>query len=107
MDITAGQMLRGREEQLAEAQSLAHLGSWEWHIPTDTVTWSDELYRIFGLQPQQFGTTHEAFLAFVHPDDREMIKREVERAYHEGSPFNFEYRILRPDGTARWLHGLG
>jgi two-component system sensor histidine kinase/response regulator len=107
MDVAPKQALRSLEEQLAEAQALAHLGSWEWHIPSNTVTWSHELYRIFGLQPQEFDATYEGFLACVHPDDLELIKREVERAYREGIPFSFEHRIVRPDGTVRWLFGRG
>lgn len=106
-DSTAEQMLRTKEEQLAEAQRLAHLGSWEWDIPSNTVTWSDELYRIYGLQPQEFEATYKGFLDRIHPDDLELVKGEVERAYREGTSFSFEHRIVQPDGTVRWLVGRG
>jgi len=67
------ELLRRRGPLLAEAQRLAHLGSWEWDIPSNTVTWSEVLYRIFGLEPEEFGGTYQAFLERIHPDDRAAI----------------------------------
>ena len=63
------------EARLAEAQQIAHLGNWEWDIVGNELYWSDEIYRIFGLLPQEFGVTYEAFLNCVHPDDREFVKK--------------------------------
>jgi two-component system cell cycle sensor histidine kinase/response regulator CckA len=77
--MRAGERLKDSERQLAEAQHLAHVGNWEWHIPTNTVIWSDELYRVFGLAPQAFGATYEAFLERLHPDDRQHITTVVDR----------------------------
>ncbi len=88
---------------LAEAEQIAHMGSFEWNIPANTLTWSDGLYRIYGLQAQEFGATFEAFLNQVHPDDRERVKRTVEEAYSDAKPFSMEERIVRPDGTVRVL----
>jgi PAS domain-containing protein len=64
-----------RERGLAEAQRIAHLGSWEWNVETDELAWSDEVYRVFGLRPQQFEATYEAFLSSVHPVDRPRASR--------------------------------
>jgi PAS domain S-box-containing protein len=66
--------------------------------------WSDEIYRIFGLSPQQFGATYEAFLDSVHPDDREFVKRAVHEALFESKPYSIDHRIILPDGTIRIVH---
>ncbi len=99
--------LRRRERQLTEAQKLAHLGSWEWNIRTNRVTWSDELYRIYGLEPQEFEATYEAYLELVYPDDRGLVRKVIETALRDLKPFAFEERILRPDGTIRTLQSQG
>jgi PAS domain S-box-containing protein len=98
---------RGRERQLAVAQQIAHLGSWEWDIATDTVTWSEELYRIFGLRPAEFRATYEGYLERVHPEDRQRVRRLVDRSARSGRPFAYETRILRPDGEVRWILARG
>ena len=99
--------LQEKQERLAEAQRIAHLGSFEWDIPTNTVTWSDELYRIYGLEPQSFGATFEAFLAQIHEDDRERVQNDILSAYQQGTSFGLEERIVRPDGTLRTLRTQG
>jgi PAS domain S-box-containing protein len=99
--------LRRRERQLTEAQKLAHLGSWEWNVRTNRVTWSDELYRIYGLEPQEFEATYEAYLELVYPDDRGLVRGVIEKALGDLKPFSFEERILRPDGTIRALQSQG
>jgi PAS domain S-box-containing protein len=104
-DITerkaARDKLAERERQLADAQRIAHVGSWEWHIPRDEVTWSDQLYRIFGLVPPEFGGTRDSFLALVHPDDRKRVLRERQAAAASGESFASEWRVVRPDGEVR------
>lgn len=99
--------LRTRELQLAQAQQVAHIGSWEWDIAADEVTWSDELYRIFGLAPQDFGASYEAFLGRVHPEDRERVDGLVRRTLVDRTPLEFHHRIVRPDGAVRILHCRG
>lgn len=96
--------LRRSEERLRRAQELARMGSWEWDIPENTLWWSDEIYRMFGLKPREFGATYEAFLEFVHPEDRESVKRSVEQAFHHNKPYSIDHRIVRPDGTVRIVH---
>ena len=87
------------ERQLDAAQQITHIGSWEWDLATDAVTWSDELYRIYGLAPRSCAITLEEFLARVHPDDRERVQREVAAAVERGGPFAHVERIVRPDGS--------
>lgn len=99
--------LRQSEARLAEAQRLAHLGSWEWDIAGNIIKWSDEMYRIFGVSLEQFDGAYTAYLELLHPDDRELARQTIQRAYQTGEPYEFEHRILRPDGSVRWIHGRG
>lgn len=103
MQTTPEQVVR----QFEEVQRLAHLGSWEWDVVADSITWSDELYRIYGLEPQEFPATYEAFLERIHPDDRDMVDSTVQAAYASQEPYAFDHRLVRPDGSVRWLHGRG
>ena len=103
---TAEQRLAGANASLAEAQEVAHIGSWEWSIPDDRITWSDELYRLFGVEPGG-AMDYEAYLARLHPDDAARTRGLVARAYEEGGAFAFDHRVVRDDGTVRWLHGRG
>jgi PAS domain S-box-containing protein len=96
-----------QEARLAEAQRLAHIGSWEWDVATDRVTWSDELYRLWGRQPGSQQLTHDSWLASVHPDDREYVQAKVAQAHADGSPFAFEHRVPLPDGGVRWISSRG
>ncbi len=90
--------------QLAEAQRIAHIGNWEWDIVGDRLYWSDEIYRIFGLEPHEFDVTHEAFLNAVHPDDRDFVKQSVDEALSSKIPYNIDHRIILSDGTERIVH---
>jgi PAS domain S-box-containing protein len=99
--------LRKSERLLAEAQEIAHLGSWEWDIPGDRITWSDELYRIFGLEPGDAPLTYESYLTCLHPEDRELARETIQRSYQDHRPFEFDHRVVRADQTVRWIHGQG
>ncbi len=99
--------LRQQEARLEEAQRLAHLGSWEWDIAANRVTWSNELYAIFGLAPQACELTYESFIARVHPEDRARIRAIWRQARQDGGPVAYQYRILRPDGSTRYLSSKG
>lgn len=101
------QELTGVNRMLSEAQEQAHIGSWAWDIPGDTVTWSDELFDIFGQDPAAFEGTYGGFLACVHPEDRERIKGRIRESLKTGKPFAFDHRIIRPDSTVRVVHGEG
>jgi PAS domain S-box-containing protein len=111
MDITERRQmeedLRANEKQLAEAQRIAHIGSWSWDVTSNKITWSDELYRIFGIQPQEFGATYEAYFSYVHPEDRELVRNMIERALREKSFPEYDNRIIRPDGSVRVVQAKG
>jgi PAS domain S-box-containing protein len=98
------EVLRVSEARLAEAQRIAHLGNWDWDIVRNKLLWSDEIYRIFGLTPQQFGATYEAFLTYVHPEDREFVERSVRKALYEGKQYSIDHRIVQPDGSIHMVH---
>lgn len=95
------------EQRLRMAQELAHLGSYDWEIQRDLNTWSDELFRIYGTEPQSFHPSYDRFIAFIHPDDRERILAIHQQAYQSGQPYEMEERIIRPDGTERILSSNG
>ncbi len=106
--MRAEEALRKKEQSLAEAQRIAHLGNWDWNIVTNDLAWSDEVYRIFGLKPQEFGATYDAFLESVHPDDRESVKEAVNRSLVDPNVhYSIEHRVIRPDGTQRVVHERG
>lgn len=96
--------LRRSERNLAEAQRIAHLGSWEWDAATDTSRWSDETHRIYGIEPGTFDGSGATFLAFVHPDDRTPLQEAVRAALENGVPLSVDFRIVRPDGAVRIVH---
>ena len=100
--------LRQREGQLAEAQQVAHIGSWEWLIPQHRVSWSDELYRIHGHVPQEFPVTFETAVDQVNTEDAARIRSNTEAALRRADDHDLpkvEYRITRPDGAERVLLG--
>lgn len=92
--------------RLEEAQQLAHIGSWEWLIAANVLWWSDEIYRIFGINKSEFGANVEAFWACVHPGDVAAVKASEERAF-SGLGHDIEHRIVLPGGSIRWVHELG
>jgi PAS domain S-box-containing protein len=109
-DITehkrAEEALRESERLLARSQEISHLGSWELDLVNKKLTWSDEVYRIFGLQPQEFRATYEAFLEAVHPDDRAAVDAAYSSSLREGrDTYEIEHRIIRKsDGEIRVVH---
>jgi len=110
-DILARKLIEDKTEQLARllmhAERIAHLGSWEWRVATNEVFWSDELYRIYALRPQEFKATFEGFLEYVLPGNREHLAGVIKRAVEERDKFEVHERIVRADGEERTLHSLG
>ena len=91
---------------LEKSQEIAHLGSWELDLLNDSLYWSDEVYRIFGLQPQEFSATYDAFLAAVHPDDRAAVDAVYSDSIREGKDsYEIEHRVVRKStGEVRFVH---
>jgi PAS domain S-box-containing protein len=103
----AGASLRQAAVGLAEAQSLAHIGSWEWDIAGNRVAWSDELYRIYDLKPERGELNYEAYLSRIHPRDREYVRSEIASALEERRAFETTHRIVLEDGHERVVQGRG
>ncbi|MHB8958101.1 MAG: PAS domain-containing protein [Candidatus Limnocylindrales bacterium] len=99
--------LRRSERNLAEAQRMAHIGSWEWDLVAGTAQRSDELHRIYGVEPGSIPESPEAFLAFIHPDDRARVQAAERAAIATGGHFGQDYRGVRPDGSVRNIHEEG
>jgi PAS domain S-box-containing protein len=103
----AEEKLRHSEALLAEAQQLAHVGSWNWDLVADVVTWSDETFRIFDQKPGDGAPTFDRFVSLVHPDDRATVRRVVDESLRDRRPFDFHFRALRADGAVRVAHSRG
>ena len=104
----AEEALRRSEANLAEAQRIARLGSWEWDLKTGEVWWSNEVYRIYGFEPQQYSPTIKTVEEVFHPDDRHLFREALDGASsREVESYDFEHRIVRTDGEVRWVHHRG
>ncbi|SNT00792.1 PAS domain S-box-containing protein/diguanylate cyclase (GGDEF) domain-containing protein [Noviherbaspirillum humi] len=101
------QKLAQSEGQLREAQYLAQLGSWNWNLVTGEISWSDELYRIYGVDPASFELTTENCRALLHPDDLPQLIRASATSRDSGEPFHLEHRIIQPSGAVKWVASRG
>ena len=99
--------LRESEAKLEEAQRLAHVGWWERDFSTNHVSLSDEVCRIFGLQPVDLPDWHERWLALIHPEDRPRAAEAAATALRGGPRYDVEYRVIRSDGAVRTIHSQG
>jgi c-di-GMP-specific phosphodiesterase len=93
-----------RDARWGDAERLAHLGSWVWDAQERTLTWSGEMYRIFGVDPGIGGITLDDYRRAVYDDDQDYVERTMHKAADNHEPVEFEYRIVRADGEVRWLH---
>jgi two-component system cell cycle sensor histidine kinase/response regulator CckA len=90
---------------LEKAQEIGHIGSWVAELDgSGRLGWSEESHRIFGVPIDQFGGSSEAFFTFVHPDDRAAVRAASDAAAASGQPYDIEHRVVRPDGSVRWVH---
>ena len=107
IDITSRKLseeaLRRSEESLREAQMLSKIGNWEWDVKKQTLIWSDEVFRIFGVTPKSFKPTVETFESNIHPDDREYFLRQREQMLNEKNEACIDHRIILPDGEVRFV----
>ncbi|HXZ67014.1 MAG TPA: PAS domain-containing protein [Alphaproteobacteria bacterium] len=99
--------LSASEASLKHAQQVGNMGSWDWNILTNDLAWSDQIYRIFGLAPQEFGASYPAFLECVHPDDRSRVEDAVRKALEGEAPYSIRHRIVLRDGSIRFVHEQG
>jgi hypothetical protein len=99
--------LQESEARLVEAQQLAKIGCWELNFLTCQLLWSSEVYRIFEIDPQQFGASYEAFLAVVHPEDRELVNKIFKSSLAARQPYSIVHRLLMPDGRVKYAHERG
>jgi diguanylate cyclase (GGDEF)-like protein/PAS domain S-box-containing protein len=113
MDLAqrATEELRAVADLMTDAQRVANFGSWEWRVAADEVYWSEQLYRIFGIEegdePHAFQVTFTTYLDRVHPDEQDMVRGKIEAALGDVKPFRFEHRIVRPDGQFRSVRCQG
>lgn len=96
--------MKQRERLLESIERIAHIGGWQWDVPGDRLTWSDEVYRILGRVPGQSSPRHADFLAAVHPDDRSRVEQAVAASITHKAPWDIGFRIVRPDGSERAVH---
>lgn len=102
--------LKAREKsemRLKEAQRIARMGNWELNLQTDTLTWSDEIYRIFETDPLEFKASYDAFVELIHPEDREMVNRHYQKSLKDHTPYAVDHRLLLKDGRVKHVHEQG
>ncbi len=99
--------LRESEAQLRKAQEIARIGSWRWNIASDEISWSDELFRIFGLDAEGFDPSYESYLERLHPEVRDRIAAAVQHAIDHKQGYELDHRVVHPDGSVRYVHSLG
>ncbi|MEK7783792.1 MAG: PAS domain S-box protein, partial [Chloroflexota bacterium] len=107
-DITgrkqAEEILQQSEARLSEAQRVAHVGSWELDLIENKLTWSDEIYRIFEIDPARFGASYEAFLEAVHSEDRAFVDEAYTSSVRNRVPYQIDHRLLMKDGRVKHVH---
>lgn len=100
----ADDILRSNESSLAAAQRIAHLGNWELDLVSNVLTWSPEIYRIFEIDPREFGASYDAFLAAIHPDDRAMVNQAYTDSVASRIPYDIVHRLLMKDGRIKYVN---
>ena len=107
-DITerkqAEEVLRNSQKRLNEAQRIARVGNWELNLLDNTLTWSDEIFRIFEVDQTRFGATYEAFLAAIHPEDRDAVNAAYTQSLETRQPYGITHRLLMTDGRIKYVH---
>ena len=103
----AEEELRRSEAFLAQGERIGHTGSWGWHVATGLVYWSKEHFRIFGYDPENTKPSYSLFMERIHPEDRFSFEEILNRAVRDKSDFEYEYRIVLPDRSTKFLRSVG
>ncbi|GIZ08184.1 PAS domain S-box protein [Flavobacterium sp. UMI-01] len=103
----AEETIKNKTNQLLEAQQQAHIGSWEWDIETNKIEWSDELYRIHGLLPQEIAIDYEKYLSFIPYEERDYVNQTVQQAIQDKKSFKIFRKVICPNGNVRILSSTG
>ena len=98
--------LRRNEAYLAEAQRLSHTGSFGWHVSSGKIYWTEETFRIFEFETAPY-TTLERVFERIHPEDRQLVTQTINSAAQERKNFDFEHRLLMPDGSVKYVRAMG
>ena len=99
--------LRESEIKYKEAQEITNVGHWNWDMKRDSISWSDQLYRVFGQVPGEFRATYGALVEIIHPEDREAFNEDVNRCIHEKVPHDIVHRVIVGNGEVRYVHQKG
>ena len=99
--------LHESQKRLSRALDAANMGIWEWNIKTDKIWWSDSVHKIFGTTKQTFDGTYEGFLTFLHSEDKKIVAQEIKRSLSTDKKYFAQHRIIRPDGSRRWIESVG
>jgi PAS domain S-box-containing protein len=98
------EQLRRSERSLSEAQRIAQMGNWNLDLESNALTWSDEIFRIFEIDPNRFGASYEAFLNAIHPDDRDLVNQAYTESVKSGMPYDIVHRLQMPDGRVKYVN---
>lgn len=96
--------LQRSDAMFKQAQAQTHIGNWTWDVAANKVSWSDEMYRIYGLEPQSVAVSFETYISHVHPDYREKRQQQVQHVFETGEPEDHIYKIIAKDGAIKILH---
>jgi PAS domain S-box-containing protein len=111
MDVSerkqAEEALWRRERFLAQAQQIAHMGSWELDLKRNELRWSDEVYRIFEIDQQRFDASYESFMAAIHPEDKKLVDQAYANSVRDHTAYDIEHRLLMPDGRVKYVNERG
>lgn len=96
--------LKESSQRLNEAQRIAQVGSWELDLTSNALSWSDEIFRLFEIDPEKFGASYDAFLNAIHPDDRDRVNQAYANSLDKHSPYEITHRLRMPDGRIKWVN---
>lgn len=105
--VEAEAALRQSDQQLRMALSGARMGTWTWEFATGKITWSDGMAELFGMGLESFDGTYNTWLRQIHPEDRDYRQQRIQHALATNHPYQAEYRLVRPDGSTRWMRSIG